>query len=98
MNALRHGAVHGWFAPIPKFQKIPVAPIDSGEQELPIATFIPWSTRTYPEDHKFTSRTHIRRMGANGKGCDWVRIARKMLPIFTVFFIKYIINYGRKRG
>ena len=41
MNALRHGAVHGWFAPIPKFQKIPVAPIDSGEQELPIATFIP---------------------------------------------------------
>ena len=40
MNALRHGAVHGWFAPIPKFQKIPVAPIDSGEQELPIATFI----------------------------------------------------------
>ena len=72
MNALRHGAVHGWFAPIPKFQKIPVAPIDSGEQELPIATFIPWSTRTHPEDHKFTSRTHIRRMGANGKGCDWV--------------------------
>ena len=26
--------------------------IDSGEQELPIATHIPWSTRTYPDEHE----------------------------------------------